>query len=64
VCIEALSPTRLMILGGATMDGPRYILWNFVSSSKERLQEAKRQWQDGEFPSVVGDDGEPIEIPR
>ncbi|MGD1916545.1 MAG: pirin family protein [Phycisphaerales bacterium] len=60
VCVQARTPTRLMILGGATMDGPRYILWNFVSSSKERLQEAKRLWQEGGFPSVIGDDGEPI----
>lgn len=63
VSITALDTVRLMILGGAAMDGPRYILWNFVSSSKERLQEAKRQWQQGEFPAVPGDDGEPISIP-
>ena len=36
---------RLMILGGATLDGPRYIWWNFVASSKERIEEAKRQWR-------------------
>ncbi|MFV8834421.1 pirin family protein [Aquisalimonas sp. APHAB1-3] len=36
---------RLMILGGATLGGPRYIWWNFVASSKERIEEAKRQWQ-------------------
>ena len=63
VCVQARTATRLMILGGATMDGPRYILWNFVSSSKERLQEAKRLWQEGGFPSVIGDDGEPIAMP-
>ncbi len=63
VCVQARTSTRLMILGGATMDGPRYILWNFVSSSKERLQEAKREWQEGGFPTVVGDDGEPIAMP-
>lgn len=63
VSITALDAVRLMILGGAAMDGPRYILWNFVSSSKERLQEAKRQWQQGEFPAVPGDDGKPIPIP-
>lgn len=63
VAIKALDATRLMLLGGATMDGPRHILWNFVSSSKDRLQEAKHQWQRGEFPSVSGDDGEPVSIP-
>jgi hypothetical protein len=36
---------RLMILGGATLGGPRYIWWNFVASSKERIEEAKRQWR-------------------
>ena len=36
---------RLMILGGATLNGPRYIWWNFVASSKERIEEAKRQWR-------------------
>ncbi len=40
---------RLMILGGATLEGPRYIFWNFVSSSKEKLEEAKRQWRRGEW---------------
>ena len=63
VSVRAQEAARVMLLGGATMDGPRHILWNFVSSSKERLQEAKRQWQRGEFPSVPGDDGEPIPIP-
>lgn len=63
VTITAVQPVRLMILGGAAMDGPRYILWNFVSSSRERLEEAKAQWQRGEFPAVPGDDGDPIPIP-
>jgi redox-sensitive bicupin YhaK (pirin superfamily) len=40
---------RLLILGGATLDGPRYIFWNFVSSSKELLEEAKQQWRRGEW---------------
>jgi redox-sensitive bicupin YhaK (pirin superfamily) len=40
---------RLMLLGGATLEGPRYIFWNFVSSSKERLDEAKQQWRLGEW---------------
>ncbi|MDB6182702.1 pirin family protein [Paracoccus fistulariae] len=36
---------RLMALGGATLNGPRYIWWNFVASSREKIEEAKRQWQ-------------------
>ena len=34
------------------MDGPRYIFWNFVSSSKERLEEAKADWKAGRFARV------------
>lgn len=63
VTITAIDPLRLMLLGGAAMDGPRYMLWNFVSSSRDRLQEAKAMWQAGAFPIVVGDDGEPVPIP-
>ena len=40
---------RLMILGGETFPGPRYIWWNFVSSSKERLEDAKQQWRRAEW---------------
>ena len=38
-----------MILGGATLEGPRYIFWNFVSSSREKLDEAKEQWRRGNW---------------
>jgi len=40
---------RLIVLGGETLNGPRYIWWNFVSSSKERIEEAKDQWRQGEW---------------
>lgn len=40
---------RLMLLGGATMNGPRYISWNFVASSKERIEAAKEAWKKGDF---------------
>jgi len=39
------SGARLMILGGATLNGPRYVWWNFVASSMERIEEAKNQWR-------------------
>ena len=45
----------IMLLGGATMDGPRHIWWNFVSSSKERIEQAKADWRDGRFAKVPGD---------
>ena len=44
-----------MLLGGAAMDGPRHIWWNFVSSSKERIEKAKADWKDGRFAKVPGD---------
>ncbi len=50
------SDLRVMLLGGAAMDGPRHIWWNFVSSSKERIEEAKRDWKDGKFAAVPDDD--------
>lgn len=59
---------RVMLLGGATMDGPRHIWWNFVASSKERIEEAKEawrkgDWQNGRFQLPPGDDGEFIPLP-
>ncbi len=46
---------KLMLLGGAPMDGPRHIWWNFVSSSKERIEKAKADWREGRFAKVPGD---------
>lgn len=46
---------RLMILGGATLEGPRYIFWNFVSSSKEKLDDAKEQWRRGNWGAGLFD---------
>ena len=46
------SPARMMILGGEPMDGARYIWWNFVSSSKERIEQAKEDWRLGRFAPV------------
>lgn len=59
---------RLMILGGATLAGPRYIWWNFVASSKERIEAAKaewraRQWGEGRFDLPAGDRDEHIPLP-
>jgi redox-sensitive bicupin YhaK (pirin superfamily) len=65
--LEATMPTRLVMIGGAPLDGPRYIWWNFVSSSKERIEQAARDWQAGRFPKVPGDDQEFIplaDLPR
>ncbi len=40
---------RIMVLGGATMDGPRHLWWNFVASSKERIEAAKEAWRAGDW---------------
>ncbi|HAU76016.1 MAG TPA: hypothetical protein DCW88_10940, partial [Agrobacterium sp.] len=59
---------RLMALGGATFSGPRYIWWNFVASSKERIEEAKAEWRagnwgEGRFDLPADDRDEHIPLP-
>ncbi len=61
--IRALEASRVMLLGGAPLDGPRYIWWNFVSSSRERIEQAKRDWRERRFAAVPGDD-ERIPLPE
>ncbi|MGI4877665.1 MAG: pirin family protein [Janthinobacterium lividum] len=56
VAWTALEPTRAMLLGGAALDAPRHIEWNFVSASTERIEQAKADWRAGRFPTVPGDD--------
>lgn len=55
---------RVMLCGGEAFTTPRHVWWNFVSSSRERINEAKRAWQAGEFAKVPGDDKEWIPIPE
>jgi len=55
---------RLLLLGGAAMDGPRYLFWNFVSSSRERIEQAKADWKAGRFGKVPGDEQEFIPLPE
>jgi redox-sensitive bicupin YhaK (pirin superfamily) len=52
VTIEALEDARLMLLGGEPLDGPRHIWWNFVSSSQDRIEQAKADWKAGRFGQV------------
>ena len=61
--VTAITPARLMVLGGEPMDGPRHIWWNFVSSSKERIEQAKEEWRTGRFDVVPGDEEEFIPLP-
>ncbi len=53
--LTAKAAARVMLLGGATMDGTRHIWWNFVSSAPERIEQAKADWQAGRFPEVPGE---------
>jgi redox-sensitive bicupin YhaK (pirin superfamily) len=55
ITLSATAPSRLALLGGATMDGPRHIWWNFVSSRKDRIEQAKADWKSGRFEPVPGD---------
>lgn len=61
--VVAEMTTRLVILGGEPLDGPRYIWWNFVSSDQKRIVDAIHSWKDGGFPKVPGDDVEFIPAP-
>ncbi len=63
ISILALSNARLMLLGGEPMDGPRHIWWNFVSSSKDRIEAAKADWKEKRFALVPGDEKEFIPLP-
>ena len=56
LAVKALEDARLLLLGGEPMDGPRFIWWNFVSSRKERIEQAKADWREGRFAAVPGDD--------
>ena len=64
ITIRARSNARLMLLGGEPMDGPRYIWWNFVSSSKEKIEAAKDDWKQARFDIVPGDEEEFIPLPE
>jgi redox-sensitive bicupin YhaK (pirin superfamily) len=64
VTIKALTDAHLVICGGAPMDGPRHIWWNFVSSRKDRIEQAKAEWAAGHFGKVPGDEIEFIPLPE
>lgn len=61
--IESLGPARVMLLGGEPLDGPRHLWWNFVSTSKERIEQAKADWEAERF-APVPDETERIPLPR
>ncbi len=63
VALNAVSESRVLLLGGAKLEGERHIWWNFVSSSEERIEQAKRDWKERRFPIVAGDEVEFIPLP-
>lgn len=63
ISILATRQTRLMLMGGEPMDGPRHIWWNFVSSDPERIAAAKEDWRQGRFAAVPGDEEEVTPLP-
>jgi redox-sensitive bicupin YhaK (pirin superfamily) len=64
ITVRAKSDARFMLFGGAPMEGPRYIWWNFVSSRLERIEAAKEEWAKGRFDTVPGDEAEFIPLPK
>ena len=68
--VRAESASRFVLLAGDRFPEPRHIWWNFVSSSEERIEQAKRDWRerrgapDGPFPLVPGDEAEFIPLPE
>jgi redox-sensitive bicupin YhaK (pirin superfamily) len=63
ISVRALRNTRMMFLGGDALEGPRHLWWNFVSSSQERIEQAKQDWKTGRFAHVP-DEHEFIPLPE
>ena len=64
IVVRAKADAQFMLFGGAAMEGPRYIWWNFVSSRPERIDQAKEEWARGRFDTVPGDAEEFIPLPE
>jgi redox-sensitive bicupin YhaK (pirin superfamily) len=62
--LSADGPARAMLFGGAPLDGPRHVWWNFVASSRERIERAKTEWRAMRFGTIPGDDTEFIPLPE
>jgi len=62
--VKAVNDAHVILVGGAPMDGPRHIWWNFVSSRKDRIEAAKADWKAGRFDIVPSDATEFIPLPE
>ncbi len=63
ITVSSRSGAQFMVFGGEPMDGPRYIWWNFVSSRRDRIEQAQEEWRQGRFDTVPGDEAEFIPLP-
>jgi len=61
--LRAIRTSRLMLFGGAPLDGERHLWWNFVAADRERIERAKADWREGRFSRVPGDEDEFIPLP-
>jgi redox-sensitive bicupin YhaK (pirin superfamily) len=64
IAVRAVTASHIAILGGAALEGPRHIWWNFVSSRKDRIEQAKEDWKAARFDIVPGDETEFIPLPE
>lgn len=64
VKVTATTDAHFIILGGSPLEQPRHLWWNFVASSKERIEQAKLDWKEGKFGKIPGDDKEFITLPE
>jgi redox-sensitive bicupin YhaK (pirin superfamily) len=64
IVVSSERGAHFMLFGGASLGSKRYIWWNFVSSSKERIEQAKEEWKTGRFDIVPGDTQEFIPLPE
>ncbi|WP_454914856.1 pirin family protein [Xanthobacter sediminis] len=62
--VRAATAARVLLLGGAALEGPRYIWWNFVSSRLERIEDAREAWRQGRFDLIPFDHDEFIPAPE
>jgi redox-sensitive bicupin YhaK (pirin superfamily) len=64
IVVSSHAGAHFMLFGGASLGSKRYIWWNFVSSSRERIEQAKEEWKTGRFDIVPGDEEEFVPLPE
>ena len=62
--LRSATDAHVMLCGGAPLDGPRHVWWNFVSSRRERIRQAREDWKDGRFELPPDDSAEFIPLPE